>query len=594
MTGQDSQPVDWGDGWVPDAKRGLEESAYTCQEEALARMLCKQNVMLSGVAGAGKTTLVNRLVSALDGRATVAVTSSTGTSAMLINGSTIHSWSGLGVFDEPVGDLWNKDRRTEVLTMTRVGQRFSDIRSTDVLVIDEVSMLPAYFFDNLDEVCRFARRFMFHRQGGHMPFGGLQLILSGDFLQLPPVSGRKQDSGHPDVNTGFITESKAFREVKLFACFLDHSYRTEDARLMTLLSEIEHGQFTKGSPGYQIMSGLRSARRRDKVAYTTLYTTNRNVDKYNEECLGRNGHQPFTCNRIRMAGDIKEQENLIRQHKIPETVTTKVGAVMMVTSNIITTRDKDGALLPSIRDMPASEAEVAKKERYASNGTVGTVTKVILDGTVYTADDEEGTSAPKGCPDMIVLHLNDGRDAAIEEHEYVKARGRWIDEITKMPWRDDFVEERLDPKNPNSPMMHKKIHRKVVVASVCQFPLRLGYAITVHKSQGRTLDGVSVDLSQCFSPGLGYVALSRVRSADRLLVKVPFPPPRNTFAINRRASQIQRSIKRSAIEGRAQFERKPAYMMPLTDYATFSRLWPTPDEAMDMAGEEPDRETQVG
>ena len=150
------------------------------QTEALAILNAGANVFLTGAPGAGKTYVLNEFIrqARADG-ASVAVTASTGIASTHINGQTIHSWSGVGVATSLTSSLLKliKSRRKR------------KIQATDILVIDEVSMLHAWLFDMVDQVCREVRR-------DPRPFGGIQVVLSGDLFQLPPVSvsGRKASS----------------------------------------------------------------------------------------------------------------------------------------------------------------------------------------------------------------------------------------------------------------------------------------------------------------------------------------------------------------------------------------------------------------
>ena len=142
------------------------------QSEALSIMEAGANVFLTGAPGAGKTYTLNEFIRhARAHGASVAVTASTGIAATHINGQTIHSWSGAGV----------ATALTEQLIKLIRSRRRTKLNAADVLVIDEVSMMHAWLFDMVDQICRIVRR-------DSRPFGGLQVVLSGDFFQLPPVS----------------------------------------------------------------------------------------------------------------------------------------------------------------------------------------------------------------------------------------------------------------------------------------------------------------------------------------------------------------------------------------------------------------------
>lgn len=178
------------------------------QSEALAILGSGASVFLTGAPGAGKTYVLNEFIrqARADG-ASVAVTASTGIAATHINGTTIHSWSGIGL----------ATALTDNLVKTVRTRRKRKLQEADILIIDEVSMLHAWLFDMVDRICRIIRR-------DERPFGGLQVVLSGDFFQLPPVSvsGRNNDLIAPSAEylasrerymraglnpEGFVTES---------------------------------------------------------------------------------------------------------------------------------------------------------------------------------------------------------------------------------------------------------------------------------------------------------------------------------------------------------------------------------------------------
>ena len=176
------------------------------QTEALAILNAGANVFLTGAPGAGKTYVLNEFIrqARADG-ASVAVTASTGIASTHINGQTIHSWSGVGVATALSASLLKliKSRRKR------------KIQATDILVIDEVSMLHAWLFDMVDQVCREVRR-------DPRPFGGIQVVLSGDFFQLPPVSvsGRNRDLIAPTPE--FIASRERYARARLEPRRLHH------------------------------------------------------------------------------------------------------------------------------------------------------------------------------------------------------------------------------------------------------------------------------------------------------------------------------------------------------------------------------------
>ena len=168
------------------------------QAEALAILQSGASVFLTGAPGAGKTYVLNEFVrQARAEGAAVSVTASTGIAATHINGQTIHSWSGVGL----------ANALTDNLIKTIRTRRKRKLQGADILIIDEVSMLHAWLFDMVDQVCRIIRR-------DQRPFGGLQVVLSGDFFQLPPVSvsGRNHDWSHQARNSWLPANSMRKRD----------------------------------------------------------------------------------------------------------------------------------------------------------------------------------------------------------------------------------------------------------------------------------------------------------------------------------------------------------------------------------------------
>ena len=143
------------------------------QVEALNILKAGHNVFLTGSAGSGKTFLINQFIAYLKSEnINVGVTASTGIAATHINGRTIHSWCGLGI---------EENFNHQVKTSIAKGETKQRIKKAQVLIIDEISMLSASRLDLVDTVCQIVRK------NSH-PFGGLQVVLSGDFFQLPPVA----------------------------------------------------------------------------------------------------------------------------------------------------------------------------------------------------------------------------------------------------------------------------------------------------------------------------------------------------------------------------------------------------------------------
>lgn len=384
------------------------------QSEALALLESGQNVLLTGAAGTGKTYVLQEFIRRSRKRGKhVAVTATTGLAATHLNGATIHAWSGIGIRDalEP-GDAKKLSKQRQEL-----------IRKADVLVIDEISMLHDFRFDMVEQLTRAVRE-------DEAPFGGLQVVICGDFFQLPPVN---RAGG---VQGGFVVTSHAWQQADFTVCYLQVQYRqAEDQDYTDILNGIRAGQLTR--------SQLDALQARGDVAHdpwashTRLLTTNVDVDAINAEHLRElsgDTHQ-FEMNT---SGGKQYIEQLLRSVLAPPLLELKKGAQVMCIKN-------------------------SPDRRYA-NGSIGTV---------------QGFDRDDGYP---IVELVNGRTVTIQPDKWELMDG---DKIR---------------------------------ATVQQLPLRLAWAITVHKSQGMTLDAARVDLSKAFVEGMGYVALSRVRGLKHLIL----------------------------------------------------------------------------
>lgn len=473
----------------------LSDCKITSQTEVLARLLNRENLFISGPAGSGKTTIIKKFIDILDaqfrGNFTVAVTASTGLAAKLINGKTIHSWSGLGIYSKNFNP---RDRKDPDFPMSFWRAAKSNLKYTDVLIIDEISMLPAYYLDNIDKALKYVRR-------NNKPFGGIQVIFLGDFLQLPPVPPKKPLE---DVNYGYAITSDSWKKSNIGYCYMDKTHRASDKFLKYLLRSIESNKITPTTD--KILAACMNNQRDPNKNYTTLFTTNRDVDSYNQKMLDANSNPVKTFVLNKQFGNAKDTEKLITSRGLAENIDLKVGALVIVTSNV---RNPDGEIT-------------------VANGSVGKVTKLTNLSLEIQLNNGEKHNIFRQDYDLT------------EKMEFVNAKGETV-----------YIEE--------------------TVASVSQYPVKLGYAITVHKSQGQTFDGVEVDLSKCFTPGLGYVALSRIRDAKNLLIK-DFSD--EALSIDPKSFQISKAVKKKASEARQEFiENKSEYETFLSIRESWSMLW---------------------
>jgi ATP-dependent exoDNAse (exonuclease V) alpha subunit len=382
------------------------------QDQAFLIMKTGVNIYLTGSAGSGKTFLLNKYISYLDSHDIhVAITASTGIAATHMNGMTIHSWSGIGIRSF----LEEKDLE-QLEDKKYLWKRFEKAR---VLIIDEVSMLHASQLDMVERVCRRFKR-------NDKPFGGLQVILSGDFFQLPPInkSGNENESG-------MIFNSKAWDILNPAICYIEEQHRQEDDTLSEILNSIRTNSIEEKH--YELLQSRIGAKLKNDVKATKLYTHNINVDDINniELSLIENEERisHMTSSGPEMLTDILKKSCLAH-----EKLKLKVGAEIMCIKNNF-------------------------EEGYV-NGSRG---KII------------GFNKENGNP---IIELYNGKKITLKPELWaIEEDGR-------------------------------------VKASLSQIPLRLAWAITIHKSQGMSLDNAEIDLSRTFSYGMGYVALSRVRTLE--------------------------------------------------------------------------------
>lgn len=406
------------------------------QTDALRILNAGANVFLTGAPGAGKTYVLNQFVKQARQRgASVAVTASTGIAATHLNGQTIHSWSGVGVAQVMTDTLLKQIK-------TRRGKR---IRATDILVIDEISMMHAWLFDMVDQACRAVRR-------SPEPFGGLQVVMSGDLFQLPPVSNTRRDrelvAPPPELvamreryakagrnPNGFVTESLIWPELNPIVCYLTEQHRQDTGQLLDVLTDIRQGTVTDTDrQALDTRIGVEPAG--DDVAIS-LYPNNRQADALNDSKLAQI-NEPEHRFEAESSGQVSLIKRLKSTMLAPEILSLKVGAAVMALRN-------------------------DTNQQYV-NGSLGTVVDFVstTEGEYPMVDFENG-------------------------HTVIMQPAAW---------------EMMDGET--------------VLASVKQVPLRCAWAITIHKSQGMTLDRARMDLRRTFAPGMGYVALSRVESMDGL------------------------------------------------------------------------------
>ena len=382
------------------------------QKTALEILKSGKNVFITGSAGTGKTYLLNLYTQYLkERRVYPTIVAPTGIAASHLGGQTIHSFFALGIrdsIDEGYVDF--------LLDKKYLKTRFSKLK---LLIIDEVSMISPEIFSSMDLILRGFK-------GTDAPFGGVQVVISGDFFQLPPVSKVPKEKR-------FAWQSPAWKALELQTCYLQKKFRQDDDRLIQVLDDIRSGEISASS---EELLASRHEKELSIATPTKLYTHNVDVDRINLDELNKLDGEAklFVCET---KGSEKNIEKIFKSSLVLEELALKKGAVVIFIKN-------------------------NTEEGYV-NGTTGTVQS-------FSPIDN-----------MPIVRTTDGRKIKLE--------------------LEDWSLENDSGK---------------VTATVSQVPLRLAWAITIHKSQGMTLDAAEIDLSKTFETGQGYVALSRIKNIEGL------------------------------------------------------------------------------
>lgn len=383
------------------------------QRSALNILKTGNNVFITGSAGTGKTYLLNQFIIYLKSRNIIpTIVAPTGIAASHLQGQTIHSFFSLGI-----RDMIDEYFLASLLEKKYLQTRFSKLK---ILIIDEISMVSPEIFSSIDKILRaFKER--------DEPFGGVQVVLSGDFFQLPPIS-----KGYKEKR--FAWQSSSWKDLALKTCYLEEKFRQDDNNLITILDEIRAGHVSQNS--YNLLNSRYEKNLDIDFRPTKLYTHNVDVDRINNEELAKIGSKPYQF-RYKSEGTKTNIEKIFKSALVSEELILKKDAVVMFIKN--------------------------NHEKGYINGTTGVV-----------VDFDKGDNLP-------IIKTSYGNKIKLELEDW------------------SFENESGN-----------------IVAKVSQVPLKLAWAITIHKSQGMTLDAAEIDLSKTFEVGQGYVALSRIKNIDGL------------------------------------------------------------------------------
>ena len=418
------------------------------QKKALDLMLSGKNVFVTGKAGTGKSTVLHEFQEKCPHGCVFLAP--TGIAAINIDGSTIHSFFHL----KPT--LQTPESLEEISS-----KRCDLIRSVRTIVIDEVSMVRSDLFVAIDKRLR-------EITGCNTPFGGKQIILVGDFLQLPPVVKEKTEAEYLDRELGgyYAFQTNLWKRAKFQCVCLQTIHRQEkDALFMTILNHLRYGELATRDiqieglkkPVDVIEALTRLCVEAAPLDRSPIYlcTTNRAAETLNQLFLGK------------LKGDVHVFRAVVRG-KFPEgdqptleMLALKIGARVMTLTN-----------------------------------------KRTADGEIEYVNGEIG----------VVEAIDDGENAVV----HVRLDRGPVVSVQRTKWSKNEYDYEVDA-NTGRPIVRQR-----EVGTFVQIPLKLAYAFTIHKSQGLTLDCVEVKLGNgCFASGQLYTALSRCRNIKNLRIDRP-------------------------------------------------------------------------
>jgi hypothetical protein len=403
-------------------------------------------VFLTGKAGTGKTTLLRKIVTST--HKNTAIVAPTGIAALNAGGVTIHSFFQLPFgcfipeFESPKSEIYIKhENKTTLKRHFKINsQRISIIRSLELLIIDEVSMLRADLLDAIDWTLKSIRR-------NDESFGGIQVLFIGDLMQLPPVVKREEWQFLSSYYKGIhFFNARAFEVEKPLYIELEKIHRQDDQVFIQLLNNLRNNRISKDDLkllNKHVKTDLTS---KEKEGIISLTTHNSKADEMNAKELSLLHGESFTF-EAEITGEFNEN-----QFPLDKNLELKIGAQIMFIKNDISF------------------------EKNFFNGKIG---------FIHLLSEDE----------IVVSFPNEKKKINVQRYE----------------WNN--IRYEIDPNT-------QEIKEKVIGTFV-HFPIKLAWAITVHKSQGLTFDKAILDVSESFAPGQAYVAFSRLKSLSGLTILKP-------------------------------------------------------------------------
>jgi len=434
------------------------------QEIAFNKYVQGHNIFITGPGGTGKSALIKTIYKhAYERFKDIQVTALTGCAAVLLNckAKTLHSWAHIGLGNGTIEQLVTKIKKNKFAK--------SLWKCTDVLVVDEVSMLSLKLFNLLNDIGKIVR-------GNQKPFGGIQLVFSGDFFQLPPVGDRDD----PDTQR-FCFESDDWNSVFHRDCQIQlvKIFRQTDEIYSTILNQIREGKIKRKSNDLLL------------------------------QYVGR----PFATNLVAEPTKLFPTRN-----KVENINNTKMSVLAGEAKNFS---------IKYVKDL-----EMTKSERIIRCDFSEKDIQIELDFLAGNLICEKELTLKVGSQVMCVVNIQS--DTGIEICNGSQGIVTGFCEITGSP------QVKFNNGIIRAMERHVWVSDKIPGIGVCQVPLILAWALTIHKSQGATMDAAEIDVgSGIFECGQTYVALSRVKSLDGLYL-TSFDASR--IRINKKVKEFYESL----------------------------------------------------
>ncbi|ANB12138.1 DNA helicase PIF1 [Sugiyamaella lignohabitans] len=504
-------------------KRKVDKFFLSQEQKQILDMVVHQehNMFFTGAAGTGKSVLLERIITDLRRKyspGAVAVTASTGLAACHIGGVTLHNFSGIGLGREDVDTLVKKIRRNR--------KCFKRWKETRVLVIDEISMIDGDLFDKLEQIARRLRT----GADKHKPFGGIQVVITGDFFQLPPVPDRKTSGEQKEFK--FCFEAEYWPEVITQNYVLKQVFRQKDNTFSTMLNEMRRGDMSDHTirtfeslsrPLKDIPAGLTP---------TELFPMRHQVERANRsrsDLLSGISHI-FEATDKQKEPSMEHVFNLNNLMAV-EKLELKIGSQVMMIKNVDETL-VNGSLGTVIGFMDDHHFML-----YGENKGIDLSTQEIRDAHAGKLDLKGDTPPPTTATtnefdddDVFGIPSDEEveRDSLSVNWKRKKAKLRLLQYTDPSTGKQSgklwpLVRFKLTDGTTRDVLVQEETwtlenQEGIVMASRAQVPLILAWALSIHKAQGQTLEYVKIDLRKAFEKGQAYVAISRATRLDGLQV----------------------------------------------------------------------------